>query len=62
MNHPDPLSRRELIKTAAGAGMAATLAPFSGFLGRARRQFDAIAAENVKPGHSVTLAPTPVFS
>jgi hypothetical protein len=50
MNPLEPLTRRELIKGAAGAGLAAAMTPFSGFLSSAQRRSDAITAENAKPG------------
>ena len=50
MDSLEALTRRELIKGAAGAGLVAAMAPFSGFVRSAQRRSDAIAAENAKPG------------
>ena len=46
----EPLTRRELLKGAVGAGLAAAIFPLTGCVGPRTRQPDSVMIENLKPG------------
>jgi hypothetical protein len=52
MSAPDSLTRREMLKRAAGAGLVAATAPFAAAASSPSRRSEAIVEENRKPGTS----------